>query len=150
MFEQKVNELTTLLASLGAERVRIRYCEGYRAAAGIRLGVDVPGQPSGGGGGKRHQSTSRNAVFEETYESTSTPAVPNGLVWYTHEPSWQAIARRRLEFNTKTFTAELTYIDDFGIDADIKVGLDDVGIRVGGSFTRFEATRREFEGSFRA
>lgn len=150
MFEQKVSDLTTLLASLGAERVRVRYREGYRSGAGIRLAADVPEHPSGDGRVERHQSTLRDAVFEETYESTGTPAIPSGLVWFEHEPSWQALARRRLEFGTKTFSAELTYTDDFGVDADIKVGIDKLGIRVGGSFARFESTRWEFEGSFRS
>lgn len=143
-----MNELVTLLASLGAMRLRVRFCEGYRTAAGIKLEANAPGKPSGSGQGSKHYDTTREALFEETYVPSRAPTIPDGLVWYEHEASWQALARRRLEHGMKSFSTELTYVDDYGVSAELSIGLEKLGFRIGGSFQRFQCTRWEFEGTF--
>lgn len=150
LFEQKVNELVTLLASLGAEHLRVHFNEGYDRAAGVNFGVNIPGKPSVEAKGGASQSVDRHAIFEETYSPHGDPVIPSGLVWYEHEPSWLALARRRMQFKTKTFNVELVYSEDYGISAELHVGLEKLGIKFGGNYQRFETTRWDFEGTFAA
>jgi hypothetical protein len=149
LFEQKASELVTLLASLGATRVRVRAARGYREAAGFSLGASVAVESmSAQDGGSRNKTEAQSFAAEETFVPRGAPRVADGLVWYPHEPSWQALARRRIEFGSSTFRIELSYDEDFGVDGGLVAALEGVGIRVGGSFRAFERTRWEFEGTF--
>ncbi len=58
------------------------------------------------------------------------------------------MAHRRLEYGTSRFKARLSYEDSFGIDANLKVGLDNLGVKLGGNYSEFESTEWEFEGEF--
>ncbi len=147
LFEEKVNELVTLLASLGATRVQVSAHKGYRSAGGISFGASVPGK-SGSAEANCKESSQSSALFEEHFRPTSPPAVPDRLVWFGHEASWQALAERRLKFNTSSFRAELSYEDSFGVDGKLKLGLDGIGLKLGGNFTEFEETVWKFEGEF--
>lgn len=147
MFEEKVNELVTLLASLGASRVRVSARRGYKKAGSIGLDIKSP-QGSGAVGASAKESRESAAVFEEHFRSTGTPKLPEGLVWYGHEASWQQLAQRRLNYGTASFKAELRYEDSFGVDAQLKVGLESIGVKLGGEFTEFEQTTWQFEGEF--
>lgn len=149
LFEQKASELVTLLAALGAERVTVRAARGYREGAGFSLGASLPvdainAQESG----SKQRSIAQTLMVEETFVVSGPPRIPDGLVWFDHEPNWQALARRRIEFGTSTFRIELSYDEDFGVDGGLVAALEGVGVRVGGSFRAFERTRWEFEGTF--
>lgn len=146
LFEEKVNELMTLLASLGATRVRVVCRQGYRSAGGVNLGVSKGA--SGTIGIEGSKSSSSEAMFEEHFRPKEPPKLPENLIWFGHEPSWQAVADRRLKFNTSKFHAELHYEDSFGIDAKVKVGIEKLGVNLGGHFTDFETTVWEFDGEF--
>jgi hypothetical protein len=149
LFEQKASELVTLLAALGAERVTVRAARGYRKGAGFSLGASLPIEAvSAHASASRQRSIAQSLTVEETFVVTGPPRVPEGLVWYPHEPSWQALARRRIEFGTSTFRIELTYDEDFGVDGGLVAALEGVGVQVGGSFRAFERTCWEFEGTF--
>lgn len=146
LFEEKVNELMTLLASLGATRVRVSCTKGFRSAGGVSFGVSKGA--SGGAGVKTESSHSQEAFFEEEFRPKGEPCVPAGLIWYANEASWQAVAKRRLDFGTSKFRAQLCYEDSFGIDANIKVGLENLGAKLGANYSEFESTEWLFEGEF--
>ncbi len=149
LFEQKASELVTLLAALGATHVRVRAARGYREAAGFSLGASVPVEAvSAHESGSKHRTEAQSMIVEETFVPRGAAKIPEGLVWFAHEPSWQALARRRIEFGSSTFRIELSYDEDFGVDGALVAALEGVGVRVGGSFRAFERTRWEFEGSF--
>lgn len=149
LFEQKASELVTLLAALGAERVTVRAARGYREGAGFSLGASLPVEAvSAHESAARQRSIAQTLTVEETFVVMGPPKVPDGLVWYPHEPSWQALAQRRIEFGTSTFRIELTYDEDFGVDGGLVAALEGIGVRLGGSFRAFERTRWEFEGTF--
>ena len=42
------------------------------------------------------------------------------LVWYQHEPTWKAIAEGRMRFGLREFLLNVTYEDDFGVNAGLK------------------------------
>ena len=151
IFEQKVNDLVTLLASLGAERLRVHFKQGYSTGAGLSFDVSVPvdelkvdaGMSVGG-----LKEKTRDAVIEESFRPTKPPSIPEGLVWYEHEPSWQGLARRRIEFGTQSFNTTLVYNDDFNINTKLKLKLQGFGVQLGGEYTDFKTTIWEFDGTY--
>lgn len=150
LFEEKVNALMELLASLCATHVRVSASKGYDRAGGIHLGVDTAIYGSYEVGASVNKGHKQVALFEEVYrpDPNMRPSKPNHLMWYGGELSWQAMADRRINYNTKDFHITLRYEDSFGIDGNLKVGLEKFGVNLGGSFTDFEATNWEFEGEF--
>lgn len=149
LFAQKVSEFVTLLAALGATQVTVRAARGYREAAGWNAAVNAPWDAvAAGENGTRTRSMVQRVEIEERFIPTKPAHVPEGLVWFAHEPTWQAIARRRMEFATDTIKTELQYDEDFGVGADMALALERVGLRIGGSFRSFERTRWEFEATF--
>jgi len=149
LFEEKVNELVTLIASLGAKRLKVRCIQGYKSSAGISFIISEPQSSSKVGAETGYNKESwREGIFEETYFPTEQPKIPDGLVWFKSEPTWQALAERRLKFNTQTFRIQLAYKEDYGINTSLTLGLEKCGVKLGGSFTKFEATLWEFEGDF--
>jgi hypothetical protein len=146
LFEEKVNELMTILASLCATRVRVLFYQGYQSGGGINFQAQIP-MASGGIESKYNKDRESRAEFEEHFRPTGEPSIPKGLIWYGSEPSWQSLAKRRLDFNTSKFRVELRYADSFGVDASLKVGLENYGVQIG-NYEDFETTIWVFEGEF--
>jgi hypothetical protein len=88
------------------------------------------------------------AHFEEEYRPRGQPRIPTGLIWLGHEPSWQALAERRLEFGTTNFSAELRYDQDYGISAELKAAIAGIKVELGGDFSEFRSTVWQFSGEF--
>ena len=149
LFEEKVNELISLLASLGATRVRVVCRKGYTRASGADISIDASSHVAQGGASFSTAASGKDeAEFEEHYRPSEKPHIPDELVWYGHEASWQALAQRRLKNNMSKFKVVLHYEEDFGINAAFKVSLEKLGIGMGGKFNSFESTAWEFEGEF--
>ena len=149
VFEQKVSELMTIIASLGAVRARVVSKRGYRTSTGIEVGVPAtPLSPSVGAKAEKTTSGKQHLVMEEHFTPRGKPHVPDSLLWYPHEPMWEALATRRLSYGTRTFKTSLSYEDNFGVDMSLKVGLEKLNFKLGGSFSDFESTLWEFEGEF--
>lgn len=124
------------------ERVVAVLVEVQRQVDGVAKGANV------GVGFNSESNHSQEAFFEEHFRPKKEPRVPDGLVWYENEASWQAVAQRRMNFGTSQFKAHLRYEDSFGIDASLKVGLDKLGVKLGGNYSEFEATEWVYEGEF--
>jgi hypothetical protein len=90
----------------------------------------------------------QSAIFEEHFLPKGDDCIPDNLIWLGHEHSWQSLANRRIQFGTTKFQVSLRYEDDYGINANMKVGLESIGIKLGGQFSNFESTVWEFEGEF--
>lgn len=151
LFEQKCAELLTLLASLGARRVRAVCKQGYRSMHAGGVSVDAPVEAIAAREGvTRQRETVSAQVFEEHYDPDPNrdPRVPEGLVWFAHEPAWQALARRRVEYGVREVRAQLTYTDDFGVNAELRLGLEGLGVRAGGQAREFESTVWEIDVEF--
>ena len=147
LFEEKVNELMNLIASLGATRAKVVCQKGYRKSVGAEAGGVDP-TTGASAGVKATSSGHQHAIIEEHFAPRGEPRLPDDLVWFGNEQSWQALAKRRLSFGTKTFKTSLSYEDNFGVDASLKVGLEECNFKIGGSFSDFESTLWEFEGEF--
>ncbi|MDP3274858.1 MAG: hypothetical protein Q8Q09_06640 [Deltaproteobacteria bacterium] len=153
LFDEKVSELMTLLASLGAERVSLRAMQGYRESSGVSASVQVPMDPLhlGEHAGRAHREE-RMVQWEETFDVdlSREPSIPEGLHWFAHEPHWQALAQRRLAYGARSFRVALAYDEDFGVNASLALALEGLGLQLGGHLQRFERTRWEVEGTFSA
>lgn len=147
LFEQKLQEALTLLAALGAVRVRARCARGYSAfkSAGVSVGT---GRETLGVDATRTERSVVGVELEEHYPAGRTPTIPRGLLWLGHEPAWTALARRRLESGVERFTLELRYTEDFGVHGGVAAALEGLGVRVGGAFREFEETVWHLEGEF--
>ena len=80
----------------------------------------------------------------------SEPKLPDSLVWYPHEPTWQSIANGRIDFRLRDFSLIVTYDDDFGINAGLKALAFKSGFEIGGKFEDYEATTWRLAGEFLA
>ena len=80
LFEEKVNELVTLLASLGATRVRVMCHKGYRSRYGADAGIQTPIKGVGIDAGiSSERNIQQSAVFEEHYRPTGKICTPDDL-----------------------------------------------------------------------
>jgi hypothetical protein len=147
LFEEKVSELITLLAALGATRVKVVARQGYNSRSGLDIGISTP-YGSASAGQKSNTSNTSGAVFEERFAPKGSARVPKKISWFEHEPTWKHIAERRLKYKTTTFHAELRYEDSYGVDRNLKAGLKGFGIEFGSEFAEFQTTVWEFEGEF--
>jgi hypothetical protein len=147
-FDSKFNEAITLLAGLGATKIRVERESGWSREFAAKL--SVPLGEAGGGRAKAgaHRKSSAQALWESTLDNPVDPHVPEGLVWYPHEPSWQTTAKLRLENRLQSFSLTLAYNDDFGVDASIKAKLGGTKIGLGGEFEEHQATTWRMSGTF--
>jgi hypothetical protein len=150
LFEGKVAEVLRLLRSLGATEISIEYLEGFRRGAGVDLTVAVPAEVDVNvGGGVNATTTARSSAKTTMHLSpTMSAQLPTDLVWFQSEPLWQEVAKARLEAGLRSFTIDVNYADDYGINADLEAMIKDVGLQFGGSFTEYRETVWKLSGSF--
>ena len=150
LFEGKVAEALRLLRSLGATEISIEYLEGFERGAGVDLSASLPENPvSKIAGGMRRRSKSASGAKTTMKLSPSTRAqIPNDLHWYASEPLWREVAEARIENGLKEFTIDLNYMDDFGVNSELKSTIHAVGLELGGKFTEYKETVWRLSGSF--
>lgn len=150
LFEEKFNELLKLFWCLGAKKVSIKYVSGYRnefeAAGKVPLPVDLPVTIEASGGRKRSYSSA--VELEARFIPSGRPRIPEGLTWYPHEATWKHIAEGRLSGGLSSIDVSLRYEDDFGVNAEVALGLEQMGFKIGGEFQKHEKTTWAFHGSF--
>ena len=83
-----------------------------------------------------------------TLRPTTAPHVPEGLLWYPHERFWQGLAKMRLESGLMTYSLEIDYDDDCGVNAKASAKLMDAGFDIGGTYNNFESTKWIMQGTF--
>jgi len=74
--------------------------------------------------------------------------IPKDLIWFRSEPLWQEVANARLESGLRSFTIDVKYSDDFGINARLKTKIASVGLELGGTFTEYRETVWKLSGTF--
>lgn len=164
-FEHKVCEALVLLESLGAQRLSVHHTVGMseEIAASVAASFSeavTPGpsnkaniiRSEGSASAVARSSESSEILFEATYAG-HTPKIPDGLVWYEHEPTWQRVAEARLHQGLTSFNLHVRYTDSFGIDGRLAAkfsSLPGLGahINLGGAFSEFEATEWRISGLF--
>lgn len=136
VFEHKFWEAVRVLMWLGAKELEVKHVSGWgkefsaeiRAPVGLRPHVE----------GKSERDT--RLLFTGELEGVETPSVPPDVVWFGSEPGWQTIAEGRVRCRLKHFTMEVSYEDDFGVNASLEAAAGKVGLRLGGKFQSHQAT----------
>jgi len=148
-FEHKFSEAIDLLIHLGAKEIRVGHVTGWSREFAADLSVPISHTGSSAGveaGGK--QQSGKHLLFEAKLPGEVKPALPDILWWYPHERTWQSIANGRLGFGLRNFSLSVSYDDDFGVNAGLKVSTKKVGLDVGGNFEDHVATTWNISGEF--
>jgi hypothetical protein len=145
VFEHKFFEAVRLLMSLGVRSLEVEHVSGWAKDMSLRL--HVPPVLTNGEvdarGGRRDR-----LLFQGKFDGGDDPAVPTDLVWYRNEPGWLQVAEGRLRFGLKEFTMYFSYEDDFGVNVGLQVRARMVGLEIGGSLMRHQATVWKMIGTF--
>jgi hypothetical protein len=147
--EHKFSEAIKLLTGLGATKIWMEHITGRSMDFSARLSVPLTSLADSVSldAGKRsaHQ---HSLLYQASLDGTHKPSIPQGLVWYPHEPLWQEVANQRLKYGLKDFVLNVSYENDFGINADLKAKVLEAGLQLGGKVEDFQATVYRFEVTF--
>jgi hypothetical protein len=148
-FEHKFCEAIELLMSLGATSLRVERVTGWskeflaRIAAPLGTAQETATVDAG-----LNSASRLNLLYEASLPGTDKPAIPEDLVWYWHEPTWQSVAKGRIMYGLSDFSLTVTYEDDFGINACLKAAVVNAGLDLGGRFEDHVSTVWRIEGKF--
>jgi hypothetical protein len=149
VFEHKFAEAARLLMALGAESMQVRSERGWTGeiAAGLLAPVSRVMKRNTSVGASAERSS--QMLLEAELRPTGPPEIPDGLIWYPHEPSWRMVAEGRIRRGLTAFALNVESTDDYGINADfeVKVGRTKL-LQLGGEFTAHRATKWVIEGRF--
>lgn len=149
-FEQKFAEAWRLLMALGATSLVVEHEHGWSREVVGKVDVPVPEEKATVGLTTKGNAGARSKVlFEASFTSSGSPSVPEDLIWYPHEPLWQAIAESRLKGGMNSFSLTLRYDDDFGVNADLIAKAEGAKIEIGGKFESHVETMWRIHGDFR-
>ncbi len=150
-FEHKFSEAITLLMHLGATTIRVERVHGWSKELAASLSVPIRNTGVTGSVDTGSKKTAQDELlFEAELSGTPNPQIPHGLVWYQHEPTWQTIANGRKDFGLRKFSLNVSYEDDFGVNAGLKMSADRAGFDLGGRFAAHEETTWKISGVFGA
>jgi hypothetical protein len=146
-FEHKFSEAILLLMSLGASKIRVEHVKGWSREFSAKVAGAIP-QADLKANIEKNTSNASALLFEATLKKAAQPAIPDSLVWYPHEPTWQTIARGRMEHGLDQFSLTVNYEDDFSINAGAKLKVQKAGLELGGTFEDHTATTWKISGEF--
>lgn len=147
-FQDKAAEAIGLLRALGAAQLTVRHVTGWRREIGLSLASEGADPVEGTANSNHEQSEGAEILFTARYAPTHAPSLPENLHWYFDEPLWKQIADGRLHSNLRTFTLDLSYQQDFGIDVAVAAAVQSVGFSLGGEFKAHLATQWQITGEF--
>ncbi|HEX5927225.1 MAG TPA: hypothetical protein VFY45_25630 [Baekduia sp.] len=151
-FEHKFSEAVRLLMALGATELEVEHVRGWSDDFAANLSMPLPAAAAGSAGvtGGRNHTSGSSALFRAKLTGTTAPSLPEGLVWFPHEPTWQQVAEGRMNYGLREFQLTVRYEDDYGINAGLKVAAQNVGLQLGGNFQEHESTTWKINGTFDA
>jgi hypothetical protein len=150
LFEEKYNELLLLLSALGAVSIEIHCIRGYREELRAGGGLTTKSKAAGSKAEATRTEQTRaeghlHAHFEKSREA---PHLPEAMVWYPCEETWKRVADARLHCGLRDIDVELRYGEDYGITYEVALGLESLGLKLGGDFYRHQETLWRFIGEF--
>jgi hypothetical protein len=152
VFEHKLSEAVNLLIALGAEKIDVEHVTGWSSEFSTQLSAIIPTSVATkiemGVGAGRRSSSGTKALLNANLRGNFKPALPDNLVWYEHEETWQSMANARLHHHLQQFELSLNYDDDFGVNASFQGLIENVGLNVGGKFQSHETTIWKLKGTF--
>ena len=149
-FEHKFSEAINLLMHLGATYIRIEHIRGWSKEFSSGLSAALGGASTRiDAEAKEARSSDSQLMYEATLLGTKEARIPESLVWYSHEPTWQSVAKGRMEFGLQEFALNVTYEDDYGVNAGLKASTVKAGLELGGKFADHKETTWRISGKFR-
>jgi hypothetical protein len=146
-FEHKFAEAITLLMSLGATQIEVEHVQGWDRKFTSQMSVPLQAIDAGLHASKS-AGTQSSLLFKATFDNKQNTSVPEGLVWFAHEPTWQALADGRTRYGMNEFSLAVNYEDDFGVNAGLKLQAQKAGLDIGGTFENHVATTWKIYGKF--
>jgi hypothetical protein len=147
-FEHKFSEAIRLLMSLGATKMEVEHISGWSRDFSARLNVPLSPTDQVDVSGGSHRSARNHLLYRATFRPKGQPRLPDGMVWFNHEPTWQQLAEGRLYYGLEDFSLVVTYEDDFGVNAHLKGLAVAAGLELGGNFEDHQATTWRIAGKF--
>lgn len=147
VFEHKFSEAIELLMSLGASQIEVEHVQGWSREFSATISVPIP-QVKVDANASSNASKSASLLFKANFSNEKEACLPEGMVWYSHEPTWQSVAKGRLNFGMQEFSLTVNYQDDFGVNAGLKVKAEKAGLDIGGAFGNHMDTTWKISGSF--
>lgn len=150
LLDEKRSEFVRLMTSLGARTLRLSHAEAERSSTRVKAGVDgVKAVDAGVKAGVQASKGSRFSLAMTIEERPiRPPSLPRNIVWYHHEPMWQALCDARLSYGVSSFKVGFSYKSDFGVDASLCAKIEGIGLNAGGTFEETEAIEQEYEVTF--
>jgi hypothetical protein len=148
LFEQKVVEAVELLAALGAKEIQVRQVMGSEASKDVAASVLLPGVVNVGGAAGQVTKHAGEVLYNLSLDPAGPPHVPPNLQWYPHERFWQSVAKLRLEGGLLDFSLDVSYEDDFGVNAKLTATVESIGLDLGGKYADLTSTKWQMRGSF--
>lgn len=149
IFEHKLCEGVRLLMNLGAVEILVKHESGWSRDFAAHLSVPLS---STTGNAAFQASTDAKAqaqvLFEARSSGSTNPSLPRDLMWYEHEPTWQVVAEGRLHHGLETFSIDVSYTDDLGINVGLAAKAKDFGLELGGNFEAHRSTVWRIAGRF--
>lgn len=146
-FEHKFSEAILLLMSLGASKITVEHVRGWSREFSANISAPLPKIDAAVSAG-HSAKTGSSLLFEATLNNKHVPSIPIDLVWFSHEPTWQAVAKGRMQFGLSQFSLTVNYEDDFGVNAGLKLRVQKAGLDLGGTFEDHTATTWKIYGDF--
>lgn len=146
-FEHKFAEAILLLMNLGASKITVEHVTGWSREFSAKMSAALPEANIDATVGQSTESK-RSLLFEAVLNNKRAPSIPTDLVWYPHEPTWQAVANGRMSFGLTQFSLAVNYVDDFGVNAGLKLRAQRAGFDLGGTFENHTATTWKIYGDF--
>jgi hypothetical protein len=147
-FEDKLAEAIGLLQSLGAKRMTVHHVSGWRDEVSLSMGSEGIKQVALDAKAMRSHGADSKVLYEAEYDPEHVPKLPDGLHWFHDEPLWEKLAEGRLHANLRTFSLDVTYQQDFGIDVNLPAKVGKAGFKLGGEFNQHQSTHWRITGEF--
>jgi hypothetical protein len=146
VFEHKFAEAVTLLTALGASRIALTQVQGQTreteqnalVQAGTGLGFTRT----------RSEGSWSGAMFVAEFPGHGNPVVPDDLVWFPDEHTWQMIAHTRIAGGAEKTSLEVRYLTDYGIDTHMVRAARTAGVNIGGKFHEHHDTIWRLDAEF--
>lgn len=148
-FEHKFSEILSILMHLGAEKLFVEHVEGWGREFTSKISAGIPNVEAGIEASTNTKKSDK-ILYEAEFDTQQIPVLPDNLIWYNHEPTWQSIVEGRLDFGMRNFSLQLIYQDDFGINSNLRAKADKIGLDLAGNFEEHESTTWTIKGTFSA
>lgn len=150
-FESKIASFKEMCSTLGAEYCTITHAEvdGIDITAKIKANIPVEKEVVGGSNdGAIHIKKGMSSKYSSTFPKPKFLIKEYKSNFMKSEPSWVTVQKNRLERGLENDKAEVNYIDEMGITADLALGYKKMGFSIGGTFKKIKRRKFTFEIQF--